>query len=745
MNSNYFATCPKGLESLLKQELTDLGSSEVRETVAGVYFAGGLEVAYRACLWSRLANKVLLPLEKGPIRVASELYSTANAIPWEEHLPENGTLVVDFLGTNQAIRHTQFGAQTVKDAVVDRLKDTRGERPSVDKEQPDLRINVRLAKDVAHISLDLSGESLHKRGYRLGRGEAPLKENLAAAILLRAGWSEIAARGGALLDPMCGSGTFLIEAAMMAADMAPGLIRARAVSELNSEELLVGEFGFVRWAKHDTDLWQTLLNEAQARFIAGRAQTIPEIRGYDNDPRVLGNARKNICGAALDDYIRVTLKPLEEFKKPTHTNLQDGLMVCNPPYGERLGEINALRYTYQVLGGVAKRELPGWVLAVFTGNKELAKAIGLWANKKYQLFNGAIASELLLYELRESGEQVISQNAMPVQGDTPQSLLHTPLSEGAQMVYNRLLKNRKRLNKWLENQAITCYRVYDADMPEYAAAIDVYVSVDGDLRLHIQEYAAPKTVDEEKARLRFNELQHACVHAFKLQEHQLVTKQRVRNRGKQQYEKHDSSARELLFVKENFAELQINLRDYLDSGLFLDHRPLRLRIAKEARGKRFLNLFCYTATATVHAALAGASESVSVDMSNTYLDWARINFERNHINLKNHQLVRHNCVDWLNACRQGFDLIMLDPPSFSNSKKMAGVLDIQRDHVSLIKRCMELLNPGGRLYFSNNLRSFKLDQAALSHYKISDITQQTLDPDFQQNPKIHQCWQVEAV
>ncbi|WP_339064538.1 bifunctional 23S rRNA (guanine(2069)-N(7))-methyltransferase RlmK/23S rRNA (guanine(2445)-N(2))-methyltransferase RlmL [Teredinibacter turnerae] len=733
MTSQYFTTCPKGLENLLNQEITDLGADQVRATVAGVYFSGGLELAYKVCLWSRLANKVLLPLGKASVNSAEDLYRAAKAIPWESHFPEAATLIVDFLGSNKAIRHTQFGAQTVKDAIVDRIKEVRGERPNVAKQNPDLRINARLAKNEIHISLDLSGESLHRRGYRLGQGGAPLKENLAAAILMRAGWLQMASERRALLDPMCGSGTFLIEGAMIATGMAPGLLRARRGG--------LG-FGFLRWAQHDQSLWQPLVDDAEQQLASGLAAGTGEIRGYDQDPRVLGNARKNICAAGLDDFIRVSEKSVADFKKPTHAELSNGLMVCNPPYGERLGEIEALKYTYQTLGAVAKLELPGWTLAVFTGNRELGKAVGLWAAKKYQLFNGAIASELLLFELRSEGEQVKVDAATPAANKTVLNLRECPLSAGAEMVFNRLLKNRKKLDKWVKRENIQCYRVYDADMPEYSAAIDVYQFTDGRLKLHVQEYAPPKTVDAEKAQARFEEILLACAHAYELDDEHLITKQRVRNRGKQQYEKLGGNRSEQGVVREGNADLQVNLTDYLDSGLFLDHRPLRLLIAEQAKGKQFLNLFCYTATATVHAALAGAKSSVSVDMSNTYLDWAKENFTLNNIHQSQHMLVRANCMDWLKNCRQGFDLIMLDPPSFSNSKKMEGVLDVQRDHVALIERCMDLLNPGGCLYFSNNLRSFKLDESALCRYQIANISAQTLDPDFQHNPKIHQCWEI---
>lgn len=258
----------------------------------------------------------------------------------------------------------------------------------------------------------------------------------------------------------------------------------------------------------------------------------------------------------------------------------------------------------------------------------------------------------------------------------------------------------------------------------------------------MQEYAAPKSVDEDKAAARFEEIKAAVPVALEVPADHISFKQRRRNRGKQQYDRQSEQSHPLISVTEGSARLWVNLWEYLDTGLFLDHRPLRLRIADKARGKRFLNLFCYTATATVHAALGGAAESVSVDLSHTYLKWAEKNFQANNLSLSKHQLVQGDCLQWLADCRQGFDLIMLDPPSFSNSKRMEGVLDVQRDHVAMIERCMELLHPGGELLFSNNLRSFKLDEAALGRYQVENITDQTLDPDFARNRKIHQCWSI---
>ncbi len=744
----FFATCPKSLEGLLLTEILQLGASEVRETVAGVYFGGSIETAYRVCLWSRLANKVLLPLTSFDVNSQEDLYDGTRTIAWQEHLSPSGTLLVDFVGTSDAIRNTQFGAVKVKDAIVDCLRDFSGERPSVAKRDPDLRINTRLSKDKVVISIDLSGESLHRRGYRLKQGSAPMKENLAAGILLRAGWPQIAAEGGALLDPMCGSGTILIEAALMAADIAPGLGR-------------VG-FGFERWLKHDNAVWQTLRNEAHERRRLGLEKELPEIRGYDADLKVIRAAEENIISAELDNWLRVSRKELAEFKKPTHTQLKNGLILSNPPYGERLGEVESLKMLYAHLGERLRNEFQGWRAGVFTGNPELGKQMGLRSDKKYKLFNGTIPSELLMFSIdgdafvqsrieqdgRFSQDKEERAAAEKLVQETNKQEQAAALSNGAQMLVNRLQKNLKQLEKWAKKSDIHCYRLYDADMPEYSAAIDIYrgVPLHGrteQMYINVQEYAAPKSVDEDRAAQRFAEIEAAIPYALDVPIQNISYKQRRRNKGTMQYEKlTEIPTGELFSVIEGESKLHINMWQYLDTGLFLDHRIVRDMIAENAQDARFLNLFCYTASASVRAAMAGARYTVSVDMSNTYLNWARKNFALNGLSESRNRLEQADCLKWLEENDQQFDMILLDPPSFSNSKRMEDVLDIQRDHADMIHHCMRALAEDGTLIFSNNLRTFKLDFEALGAYTIKDISAKTIDEDFKRNPKIHQCWLI---
>ncbi|MCW8128346.1 bifunctional 23S rRNA (guanine(2069)-N(7))-methyltransferase RlmK/23S rRNA (guanine(2445)-N(2))-methyltransferase RlmL [Microbulbifer halophilus] len=722
----FTATCPKGLEGLLAAELHDLGASGLREQPASVRFAGSLELAYRCCLWSRLANRILLRLVQARIGDAEDLYRAVAALPWEEHISPAAKLWLQFSGTNRAIRNSQFGAQKAKDAIVDRLRHQSGARPLVDKHHPDLTVALRLHRDKLDIAIDLSGESLHKRGYRTHIGAAPLKENLAAALLLRAGWPEIAERGGALLDPMCGSGTILIEGAMMAADYAPGLLR--------------DGFGFERWLNHQSDIWLRLREEALERRRAGLERSLPEIRGYDADARVLFAAEANIARAGLERQVRVSCRPVAAFKVPSHRPVKPGLVLSNPPYGERLGEQEALRGTYDELGRQLKAGFAGWQVGIFTGNPELGFATGLRSHKRYQLYNGSIPSQLLLFEVHaRSGEDEEATDSAP------------QLPAEVEMVANRLRKNLRTTGKWAKKNGIDCYRLYDADLPEYAAAVDLYRTLEGNLFAHVQEYRAPASIPEDKARARLRHLVRAVQTVLEIPQRNISIKERRRqsHKGGDQYRKGEGEGQSL-WVDEYGAQLEVNLRAYLDTGLFLDHRPvrryLRGQMRERGRGARFLNLFCYTGTATVQAALGGCEQSTSVDMSKTYQSWSARNFRRNNLDPYRHQLVEADCLQWLESAQQNrrghYDLIFLDPPSFSNSAKMRGVLDIQRDHGRLIRQCMALLAPGGTLVFSNNLRSFRMDEDIQGEFSVEKLS--LLDKDFQRNPKIHNVWKIQG-
>lgn len=380
----FFATAPKGMEPLLADELQGLGAAGVRPARAGATFQGPLPLAYRVCLWSRIANRVLLPLATFPASTPDALYTGTRTLRWSDHLAVDATLAVDFTTSQSAITHTHFGALKVKDAIVDQFRDTKGRRPSVDVLRPDVRINVHVRRDVATVSLDLSGDSLHRRGYREHHTAAPLKENLAAAVLLRAGWPAIAAAGGALIDPMCGSATLPIEAALMAGDVAPGLLRAA--------------FGCCGWKGHDPASWAALMEEARQRRDAGRKR-IPPIAGYDVERSAVHVALTNVERAGLRGVVHIERRELAACTPLRGRPDAGGLVVVNPPYGERLGDVAALQTLYASLGALLRARFTGWSACVLAGNRDLGKCLGLRAQRRYTLFNGSIECQLLCFAI----------------------------------------------------------------------------------------------------------------------------------------------------------------------------------------------------------------------------------------------------------------------------------------------------------------------------------------------------------
>ncbi|WP_367155116.1 bifunctional 23S rRNA (guanine(2069)-N(7))-methyltransferase RlmK/23S rRNA (guanine(2445)-N(2))-methyltransferase RlmL [Methylomonas sp. HYX-M1] len=723
-----YATAPKALEGILANELRGLGAAEVNEKMAGVSFQGDLALAYRVCLWSRVANRVFLALDSFPVRSQQDLYTGVQRTDWSRHLSADASLAVSFNAKNSpAIKHTHFGAQKVKDAIVDQLRTKFGLRPSVDTERPAIRVNIYLHNDIAQLSLDLSGDSLHKRGFRDVAITAPIKENLAAAILLRTGWPQIAAQGGTLLDPMCGSGTLLMEGALMAADIAPGLRR--------------DYFGFLGWQQHDAVLWQTLLEEAEQRRAAGLAK-LPVIAGFDQDRRTVATALQHIENAGLAGKIHVEKRDIAD--AASAESWPPGLIVCNPPYGERLGDEAETAALYRRFGEVLKQRFVGWRAAMIISNPELGFRLGLRSQRPVTLFNAALECKLLRFNIEE---KAFFEPKAKSQQERIESINRRAQTEQqdpqAEMFGNRLRKNLKKLSKWLAQNDVRCYRAYDADLPEYAVAVDVYRGEK--IWVSVQEYESPKSIDPAKANLRLAGAMAEIPKVMQVPADQVFLKVRRKQKASDQYEKLGERGCYHV-VEEGGCKFWVNFEDYLDTGLFLDHRPIRLLIQQQAAGKRFLNLFAYTGSATVHAAVGGAVSSVTVDMSNTYLDWAGRNFELNGIR-GGHKLVRADCVQWLAeqvAARNKpqFDLIFLDPPTFSNSKKMETVFDVQRDHVQLIRNALALLVPGGVLYFSTNFRRFKMDEQALTGVTLQDISAATIPEDFARDPKIHYCWRI---
>lgn len=716
MTHRYFASAPRGFEDLLQAELERLGAAGSRLKPGGVEFSGPLETGYRACLWSRLAEHVLLRLERFAATRPEQLYEGVRGILWRQHLDPDATFAVTFVSRRSPFTHAHFGALKVKDAVADQFREATGRRPSVDVGAPDVRIHAFAERDQVSISIDLSGDGLHRRGYRVRPGDAPVKETLAAGILLRAGWPRVLAQGGALVDPMCGSGTFIIEGALVALDLAPGAFRTR--------------FGFDAWRGHDRSVWQSLCAEARERAAAARDRA-PAIAGFDADARAVAAARENLARAGLREQVTVKACALESLSGADLPAGAPGLVVANPPYGERLAGSEDLEAVYRALGRTLKSRFQGYDAAVLAGESAPVRALELKPDRSHRVFNGPIRCRLMRFTLGAAAKAPGGPRDAP-----PARRFAVDAGDFA----NRLRKNVRRLYRWANRNAIDCFRVYDADVPEFALAVDVYRA--DALWLQVQEYTAPASVDARLARARLSAALEAISGIMDVPAERIVLKRRQRQRGARQYQRMDWSE-EFLKVREAGCRFLVNLKDRIDTGLYLDHRSIRMLIRELGAGVRFLNLFAYTGAASVHAAAGGAATTLSVDLSATYSEWGLKNFSLNNMQAPRHRYERVDCLQWITAAPEAaFDLVLLDPPTFSNSKSMRATLDVQRDHANLIRRAMRLLAPGGILIFSNHARRFEMDVDSLSEFALEDISAKTLPEDFKRASIVHRCWRI---
>ncbi len=708
-----FATTARGFEELLKTELSQLGAQECRVAQGGVHYQADDATLYRTLLWSRLSSRILLPLVQTKIFSDLDLYSTVVSQKWQDIFDSRCTFFVDFNGTNQEIRHTQYGAMRVKDGIVDWFERNSFARPTVDKNQPDVRIHAYLNRDDFILSLDLSGEALHLRGYRSGAGKAPLRETLAAAIVLRSGWQ----KGTPLVDPMCGSGTLLIEAAQMEADIAPNLYRR--------------QWGFDYWKGHNAQAWAQ--EKALAVEKANKVHSLScHFFGADLDHQVIAKAKKNAELAGVGELISWQQSDVAALKNPAVSAglSETGTVICNPPYGERLGTTPALIALYSVFGQKLKKEFAHWQASIFSSEPALLDCIRMRSHRQFKAKNGPLDCVQKNYQI----SALRQENA-----DDTSPLTFEKNSQVAPDFANRLQKNRKKIEKWAKKEGLEAYRIYDADLPEYNLAVDVYGE-----QIVIQEYAPPKNVDANKARQRLLDAISATLAVMEIETNHLILKTRQKQKGSNQYEKLAHKG-EYFYVNEYGAKLWVNLTDYLDTGLFLDHRKTRKMLGEMAKNKDFLNLFAYTGAGTVHAILGGAKSTTTVDMSHTYLNWAEQNLALNDVQTgRKHRIIQADCLQWLEKCEQKFDLIFIDPPTFSNSKRMEDSWDVQRDHGKVFAHLARILRPNGTIIFSNNKRGFKMDFDALANLGLEavEISKKTLPLDFERNPKIHNCWQV---
>lgn len=721
----FFATCAANQQDILEHEIHDLGVEETNVTNGGVEFECDLEVAYKFTLYTRVASRLLLALyQDDDVINADELYQSAMEIPWENWVtPEKTFSITQTVKHCKWLKNGHFAAIRLKDAIVDRIKNNfDGERPNVEKDNPDVSFHIHIRNDNVIYFVDFSGRKLHKRGYRLAFIDASMRETLAATVIKRSEFRRVLEGENVeeiptLLDPFCGAGTILIEAALWASKVAPGLI--------DSER-----YDFLKLPIHDDEIWQKVINQAIKEEEEGSKRDF-KFYGWDIDPKAVEVAKRNAKAAGVADRIVFEVKDFTQITKediPT----DNGYIITDPPYGVRLDETD-IEVLYSKIGKTLNELFGGWNVTIVCGEKELLGFVNMKPNRTNSVMNGSIPCQIAHYYVFSEEERL---EFIKKAEERKKERLSIPLSEGSQMAYNRLVKNLERITPLMEEENVTNYRIYDADMPEYNAAIDLYANK----YVVLSEYAAPNSIEEEAAEKRLEELILATERATNIDIDNIFVKTRLKQKGNNQYKKLNSKSH-FIIINENDAKYLVNFNDYLDTGIFLDHRPIRKKLKELSKDRRFLNLFCYTATATVQAAMGGALSTVSVDASSTYLDWAIKNMELNNFKTMNHFYYKEDCMSYLYNTHDRFDLIFCDPPTFSNGKGRDS-FDVQRDHKRLIHLCMRHLDKGGILIFSNNNRKFVLDNYIYQDYDVKDITEESIGLDFERNSKIHQCYLI---
>jgi 23S rRNA (guanine2445-N2)-methyltransferase / 23S rRNA (guanine2069-N7)-methyltransferase len=730
MKLQAFLTCPPSGEHHLQKEIEAASAQVQKVRNGGIQFIGSLSSMYQLLYTSRIGSRLFLQLAGAAVKDREELYKFIHSFPWEDEIHLNKSFAVDVQGRAQWAPNTNFPALVVKDGIVDRMREVHGERPSVNIKNPDVQIHLVLNDFRAEISIDLSLGPLSNRGYRKEHAHAALRENLAAVLLKEAGWPENFTERDTFLDPMCGSGTIAIEAAMMAYEIPSGYFREN--------------WGFTHWKKHDP----VLFDQIKAEFDSKIRNEGPVIVASDKSIPAVSSAKINCKHDLLKDKITIERKALHSQNLPFMGT--SGLILCNPPYGKRSRVREEITELYEKIGKFASDLPDRWTMYVFTMEGGLLRALGF--SQKADFLNGPLECSLLEYTSSEAKKPVhrehttekkAGEKRSEKQSEQKQVLEYVEiearspeqLNEAETMLYNRLKKNERQLKKYLKT-GVSNYRLYDADLPEYSFALDIY----DNSYYYIQEYQAPKEIPLSKAAERLQQGIHAVSAFAGGKSENIFLKQRLKRSRGEQYEKLAEEKDEKI-IHENSLKFSINLLDYMDTGIFLDHRETRKLIGGMSEGKRVLNLFCYTATASVYAAAGGALSTVSIDTSNTYLDWARKNFSLNGLEGSQHEFIRSDVEQFLKDCKDEFDLIFIDPPTFSNSKSQNRRWDVQKDHPRILRLCASLLSKQGVIVFSNNFRKFQLDEQLQKEFAIEEITEKTLPPDFKRR-KIHRSWLI---
>ncbi len=775
------ATCAFGLEAIVKRELQALGYDARTIQPGRIMFRADALAIARANLRLRCAERVLICLGRFEAKDFGQLFDNTTALPWHQWIPADGAFPVDGKSIDSQLSSVPACQRMVKKAIVEQLKAAHGVE-TLDETGATYKIEVALLKDVVTLTLDTTGPGLHKRGYRPTTGQAPLRETLAAALVLLSFWKP----DRPLIDPFCGTGTIPIEAAMIGRQIAPGLRR---------------EFAAETWPASDPHLWQQARDEARALV---QPPLTERIIGTDINPRDLKLARGHAEAAGVADDIHFQERDFKELS----SKREYGCVICNPPYGHRVGDPREVEELYKSFPHVLRR-VPTWSHFILTAYPDFERLVGQRADRRRKLYNGRIECQYFQFhgpkradklkhefepdreaepefevepeyevelqrddasdrvdeptgdvnaapEIKPEGEVEVDParavktvrtadalNAAPTIAKPPRVAtppkpvfggLKAEAERQANEFRNRLTKRARHLRRW-PSRGITCYRLYERDIPEVPLIVDRYED-----RLHMSEFARPHDRTPAEHADWLDLMIKTAGEVMEVHPKNIFMKFRDRQRGDSQYERRGSDGH-VLVVQEGGLKFQVNLSDYLDTGLFLDHRNTRGLFREAAAGKRVLNLFGYTGSFTVYAAAGGAAATTTVDSSNTYLEWAEENLRLNNLQGGMHRMVRNDAADYLRNLHADvmFDLAIVDPPTFSNSKDRVHDWDIQRDHVPLLTKLTKHMTPGGVIFFSTNFRRFKLAEAELPGLQIREISKQTVPDDFR-NRRIHRCW-----
>lgn len=718
----FIATCPGGLEDLLADELKALDAEKVRPLRGQVSFTGALEAGLRACLRSRLASRVICVLARVDAADSDSLYASLSSLAWEDELDAHATFMVDAHGVNDKLKNTQFIAERSKDAIVDRIYARTGMRPSVDRERPGVVVSLRLHGTRAAVGIVLSGvQPLFSRGWGSVR-ETGMRSDYAAALLVLSAWDEasplaVLTRGEALAA----------EAAMAAEGVCPGTLRRN--------------MGCEAWKGFDAACAERLMQEARAE----RRDPGAPILVLSEKPAGIARMRKRLQELGLKTEV-VRAEPRDA--AAANALVIDSSWLFDDAYALAGAVRDAAE---EALGAAA----PG-AKAVLFSNGGMAQ---LFSAEVLDMRTVAHGRGSLLAEVIDAA----SAKARPrvacktPGGATVDVAVSVPASD---QFAARLAKVARERRRWAEREDISCYRVYDADLPDYAAALELYGSLDEPEGswLSISEYAPPAHVDPELARKRLADIVAIAPTMLGIDARNVSVRTRMRARGGSQYAAEGAeAAHNVRLIEEGGLVFEADFGARLDCGIFLDHRDTRAELREMIKHapapKRFLNLFAYTGTATCYAADGGALETTTVDLSRPSLEWAKRNMERNGFSGQEHRYVQADVLAWVDEQRHArgaarYELVFCDVPTFSNSARMRkSSFDVQRDHAELLIGVSRLLAPGGICVFSCNLRTFKPDVEKLERagVAIEDITARTIPHDFERTPRIHSCYLVQRI